>query len=129
MRPWASSRIATIAPGQAIVTTNETVVATIGGVSTQSPDSVVVLEAVAQLQSGATTTATTWRVRRGTDITGAVVFATDPQPTAAATVQDQEIQCQDAPGETAGASYVLTVQQTGATGNGTIRSGSLQVSY
>lgn len=129
MRTSQVSKLGVGAAATPLVTTAETVVATVGGVSTQSPDSLVILEAVVQVLYGTGTTGATIRVRRGTDATGAVVGTAVLENATAGVTGDLELQVQDAPGELAGGSYVVTVQQAGASGNGTFQQGSLQVSY
>lgn len=103
-----------------ITTTVETVVATLSGVSTPRSGVKVVLAGMCQVTSGGSTTALTPRIRRGTDATGVLVGEGNPLPlaTAAGSTEELAIQCEDTPGEVAGQSYVLTVQQTGAIANG-----------
>jgi len=104
-----------------LVTTAETVVATLTGVSTPGPGYSVRLHGEAKVTTGTTTTAITLRVRRGSAITDPLVDeATAVQLEAAiGSTEDHDIMAQDdAPGELASQTYVLTVQQTAATANG-----------
>lgn len=101
----------------ALVTVAETVVATIDGVTT--PRAVnVTLRGWAQLTTGAATTAVTPRIRRGTTIGGALIGEGNPINIGAAVTGDFELTVVDQAADVSGASYVLTLQQTAATGNG-----------
>lgn len=104
---------------QTVTTTSETVIATIV-VGTSGPNDVV-MQAVCDLTLGASVTGVTLRVRRDS-VTGAVVgdpllwtmpVATVPRATMPFAAVDPARDC-------AGATYVLTVTQAGATGNGTV---------
>lgn len=102
-----------------LVTTAETVVATVAGVVT--PRAVnVTLKGWAQLTTGTATTAVTPRVRRGVDATGALVGEGNPVTlgAAAGSTEDFEIDVVDPNQDVSGSTYVLTLQQTAATGNG-----------
>lgn len=105
-----------------VVTTAETVVATISGVGTSLPGEKIRLSGQASITLGTATTALTWRIRRDS-VTGTVVNDADPVQieTAAASTEDHNVDADDSfSGEVAGQTYVLTVQQTAATGNGTV---------
>lgn len=110
-----------------LTTTAETVVATVTGVTTQGGGDRVRLRGWVQLLSGAATTTVTLRVRRGS-VTGTLVGEANPVtiPTAAGGTDEYEIVTTDTPGEVAGQSYVLTVTQASATGNGTASQASLE---
>lgn len=110
-------------------TTTETVVCTLGGVDTIAGGDVVALSGEVALVTGAGATGLTLRVRRGTTTGGAQVGAAVIQAAGAAANSAVDIEVQDTPGELAGGSYVLTVQQAAATGNATIQSGSLRAVY
>lgn len=97
----------------------ETVIATLAGISTVDASEQVTLDAIAQFTLGATATAVTPRIRRGTDTTGVLVGEGNPIQGAAGNTVAVGLLERDVPGPVAGASYVLTVQQTAATGNGT----------
>lgn len=111
-----------------LVTTAETVVATLAGVSTNQAGQTVALRGLANITLGATTTAVVMRVRRDS-LSGAVVgeVQTEQIFTAAGSTEDHEIYREEsAPGEFSGRTYVLTVSQTGAGGNGTVNNASLE---
>lgn len=110
-----------------LVTTAETVVATLAGISTSLVGQRVKLRGWVQLTLGAATTTVTLRVRR-TSVTGTLVGEANPVaiPSAAATTGEFEICVEDSPGEIAGGTYVLTAEQASATGNGTALQSSLE---
>lgn len=97
----------------------ETVILTIPGVTTRDKSEQVSLTATALVTAGAGTTAITARLRRGADATGVLVGEGNAQTAAAGNTVGVTIDAVDTPGEVAGQSYVLTLQQTAATGNGT----------
>lgn len=109
-----------------IPTTTETVVCTLNGVTTQGPGAVVTLEAWLQVTVGTATTALVYRIRRAS-LTGTLVGVQTSEAiySAAGATEDHSLQENDSPGELAGGTYVLTVQQTAATGNGTAVASSL----
>lgn len=102
-----------------LVTVAETVVATVSGIVTPRAVSIIV-KAWAQLVTGTATTAVTPRIRRGTDATGVLVGEGNPVTLGAAAggTEDFEIDVVDPAQDVSGSSYVLTLQQTAATGNG-----------
>lgn len=102
-----------------IVTTTETVIATLSGVTTPRKCNIV-LEGWAQITTGGSTTALTPRIRRGTDATGTLIGEGNPLQVAAAAGSTEEINIKaiDTNVDLASASYVLTVVQTGAIANG-----------
>lgn len=97
---------------------NETVVATLAGISTVDATEQVTLDAIAQFTLGTTATAVTPRIRRGVDTTGPIVGEGNPVQGAAGNTVAVGLLERDVPGAVAGQSYVLTMQQTAATGNG-----------
>lgn len=103
----------------ALVTVAETVVATLSGVSTGRAVNVQV-RGWAQLTTGTNTTAVVPRIRRGTTISGTLIGEANPVTigAAAGTTEDFEVDVVDTGADLAGASYVLTLQQVGATANG-----------
>lgn len=109
----------TITTDTPLVTTAETVVATLSGINTGRALNVQV-RGWAQLTTGTNTTAVTPRIRRGTTITGTLVDEANPVTVGAAagSTEDFEIDVVDEGADLAGASYVLTLQQTGASANG-----------
>lgn len=109
-----------VAADTTLVTTAETVIATVAGVSTYRPGEVLAIAASASITTGTNTTALTFRVRRDS-LTGTVVNEIDPVQieAAAGSTEDHTILCQDQlAGEIANGTYVLTVQQTAASANG-----------
>jgi hypothetical protein len=113
-----------------IVTTAETVLCTLPGVNTPRRVSVR-LKGWAQVTTGAATTALTARIRRGTDATGTLIGEVNAEQieAAAGSTEEVEIEANDEGVDLAGATYVLTVQQTAATGNGTGLQASLEASF
>ena len=112
----------------AVTTTNEIVVATLAGVSAQGPQCSVALRGWVQLTAGTNTTAVTLRIRRGTTTGGTLVGEANAVAggvTAGAT-SGLDIETTDSPGEVASQSYVLTVQQTGASADGSALQGCLE---
>lgn len=106
----------------AVVTTNETIAATVPGVSTPRAGVKIELEGFLQLTTGANTTGITVRVRRGAAITDPVVAEANVEQVeaAAGSTEGHEVFFEDTPGEVAGQTYVLTVQQAAATTNGSV---------
>lgn len=103
-----------------MTTTNETVVATISGITTGRARDIAI-QGFAQITTGGGTTALTPRIRRGTTIAGTLVGEGNPLQVAAAagSTEDVEISVVDTGQDVQGQSYVLTVQQTGAAADGT----------
>lgn len=113
-----------------LTTTSETVVATLNGVSTGGRRDIH-LRGWAQVTTGAATTALTARIRRGTTVGGTLIGEVAAEQVAAAAGSTEEVEAEavDAGVELGGASYVLTVQQTAATGNGTALQASIEATY
>lgn len=112
-----------------IPTTTETVIATLSGVSTYAPGQPIEFTGWVQLLIGASTTAITMRVRQGVDATGTLVGEANPVQisSAAGSTEEHEIQTRLTPsGEIANGTFVLTVQQTAATGAGTASQGKFE---
>lgn len=109
-----------------ITTTIETVVATLTGVSTPRTGSVR-LRGWCQLTVGAATTTVTPRIRRGVDATGVLIGEGNAVAVAGAagSTDDVEVEGVDAGVNLAAATYVLTIQQAAATGNGSALHGAL----
>lgn len=103
----------------AVTLAAETVIATLPGVSTPTPDAIVRLRGWAQITTGASTTAVTLRIRR-VSLTGALVGEGNPISIASAAggTDEYEILTQDSPGDVASFAYVLTAQQTAGGANG-----------
>lgn len=110
-----------------VTTTTETVVATSLPVSTRGASEQVTITGWVDFTSGTGATALTLRVRRGTGITGTLVSNANAQTVTAGNTLDYDLVVVDTPGEVAGQQYVLTVQQTAATGNGTALAASIQL--
>lgn len=113
----------------AITTTTETVAATVSGVNMPGPGGRIKLSGFAQVTAGTGTTALTPRIRRGTDATGTLIGEGNPITggVAAGSTTSLSLDTTDAPaGELANQSYVLTIQQTGASANGSIIQASLK---
>lgn len=111
-----------------LVTTAETVVATLAGVSTNQAGQVVALRGKANITTAANTTAIVTRIRRDS-LTGAVVgeVQTEQISAAAGSTEDHEIYREDVgAGEFSGRTYVMTVSATAATANGTVNNASLE---
>lgn len=111
-----------------IPTTSETVVATLSDVETTGAGDAVDLQGSVDITAGTGATAVTLRVRRG-GVAGAVVRANNPQTIAAGNTATLDIEATDNPGDVAGQVYVLTVQQTAASANGTVNHADLRATY
>lgn len=110
-----------------LVTTTETVVATLTGVTTTKPGQRVCLTGRVTLTTGTATTNVRLRVRRdsltGTEIPEA---PNDAAEAAAGGIESHDIYVEDSTlGERSGATYVLTVTQTAASANGVTSQQSL----
>ena len=119
-----------VAADTTLVTTAETVVATLSGVSVARPGESVRLHGQVTVTTGASTTALVLRARRD-GLAGALVgeAITDQIEAAAGSTETHDLVTTDAtPGELAGASYVLTVSQTAASANGAAVHASLEAS-
>lgn len=115
--------------GLALVTTAETVIATLVGPSTDQAGQTLAFRGTAVITTGTTTTAVQLRVRVGS-LAGALVGVTDPDTLFAAigATETHTIYVEDQTGaEFSGRTYVLTAQQTAATANGTAVSASLEL--
>lgn len=112
---------------QPVTTTTETVILTLPAVSTNGAQDTVALQGSVDITTGAGSTFVTVRVRRGTGITGAVVGAQDPITATAGSTQNIGFDVADNPGEVAGQAYVVTVQQTAATANGSVLHAEAQI--
>jgi len=101
-----------------VTTTTETVLCTTAGI-TASTGQVIRLIALTDFTSGTGTTSLTVRFRRGATATGTLVGPQDAVQTTAGNTIARSAEAEDTPGEVSGQQYVLTVQQTAATANGT----------
>jgi len=113
-----------------IVTTTETVVATLSGITTPRRTNIT-LRGWAQVTTGAATTALTTRIRRGTTITGTLVGEANATQVAAVagSTEEVDVQVEDPGVDLAMGTYVLTVQATAATGNSTALQASLEATF
>ena len=111
-----STKVVTDTP---LVTTAETDVGEVTGITTGGPSKTIRLNGWAQVTAGVGATALTARIRRGQGITGAVVGEGNPVNVAAGNTIEVEVETEDVPGDVDHQAYTLTVQQTAATGNGT----------
>ncbi len=103
-----------------LVTTAETVIATLTGVSTSGAGKRVRLKGECKLTTGANTTDLNLRIRRdsltGTETTESNLVRVEA---AAPNNEDHDVMALDTPaGEIFNATYVLTLQQTAATADG-----------
>jgi hypothetical protein len=113
-----------------VVTTAETVLATVSGVNSYAPGARITIRGGVQFTPGTATTGLTFRIRRGTDATGTLIQEANLEIVAGVvgSTEDHELEVTDqVAGELAQASYVLTVVQTAATGNGTAVQAWLEV--
>lgn len=102
-----------------IPTTTETVLATSPPLSSDGGSQTVIAQATAGFTVGTGATSVTVRIRRGTGITGTVVASQAGITVTAGSEVVIGLNGQDNPGEVADQTYVVTVQQAAATGNGT----------
>jgi hypothetical protein len=104
----------------ALVTIAETEVAETPRVQLHQQSPRVLVIAHAKLTTGAGTTAVVPRIRRGTSTAGTLVGDETGEAIKAAAGSTEEFSAMvvDTPGGVDSASYVLTLSQTGATGNG-----------
>lgn len=110
-----------------VVTTAETAAVVSDPISTGSGAEEITISGTISLTTGTGTTSVTIRCRRGNGITGTVVGETVPHTIGAAASVNLPYSFPDTPGEVAGQLYTLTVQQTGASANGTINNASITV--
>lgn len=99
----------------------ETVALTISGINTPGPGARVKLHAELEMLTGTTTSAVTPRWRRGVDATGVLIGEGNPIGAGPTSVVNITHDVEDSPGELGNATYVLTVQQTGAGSAGTVQ--------
>lgn len=119
----------TVEADTTLTTTSETVVATLDAPSPNRAGVVVTVRGWAQLTSGTGTTAVTARIRRGTTVGGDLVGEGNAVAATAGDTADHSISVDDTPGEVSSLSYVLTLEQTGASADGTAVQASLSAEY
>jgi hypothetical protein len=110
-----------------LVTTAETVVATLPGVTTDKAGQLIRITADYVITTGTNTTALTHRIRRDS-LTGTIVGEVNAEQieAAAGSTEAHDFYCEDSfAGEVAGQVYVLTVQQTAASANGSVLRSSI----
>lgn len=113
-----------------VTTTTETVALSLPAISTPGAGATVHVSGTLSMTYGTGTTAATVRVRRGTDATGTLIGESNAESVTAGNTGELTWDVSDSPGEVAGQVYVVTVQQTSATANGTVlnASGTISVS-
>lgn len=117
-----------VAADTTLVTTAETVVATLSGVAMQRGGQTVRLQGDVVITTGASTTALVLRIREDS-LTGTIVdeAETDTLAAAAGSSEDHSIVALHSPAsEVTGKTYVLTVSQTAASANGSVTHASLE---
>lgn len=125
----ANYSLTQIAAAQTITTTTELVVAVVTVLS-GSGDVGIWFSGDVKLTTGAGTTAVTIRLRQGNGISGTIIDSTAALPIGAAVTTQAPFNLFDTSqwsSQAGGGVYSLTVQQTGATGNGTVNGGHLGV--
>jgi hypothetical protein len=105
-------------------TTSETVAATSPQVTTDNATRTVSIEANLNITTGAGVTALVLRVRKGS-LTGALMGNAQTVTVSAAASYNLSICADDVPGDESEQTYVVTVQQTGASGNGSVNQANL----
>jgi hypothetical protein len=113
-----------------LVTTTEAVAITVSGVATPRAGCKILISGWCQVNTGTNTTSVTPRVRRGTAITDPALGDINPMSIQAPGAPGSEafdFVVEDAPGDAAGLSYSLTIQQVAATANGAVIQAQLTV--
>lgn len=103
-----------------LVTTAETDTVEVTGITTGRPGKRIRIRGWAQVTAGVGATALTPRIRSGQGVGGALIGEGNPLTIAAGQTQTVVIETEDVPGDVAGQAYTMTMQQTAATGNGTV---------
>lgn len=115
------------ATDQTPVTSAETVIGTLSGISTDRPGQTIDFHGSATITSAATQTGATLRVREDS-LTGSLVGEAKPD-TLYGAIGDVETHTIDVshsnPGEFSGKTYVLTIENIAATANPTVNSAGL----
>lgn len=111
-----------------LVTTAETVVAVLKGISTRSAGETIELRSRVEATWGTNATGAKIRIYRGADATGTLVSTSPTLTVAAGNLSGLNPVAVDTPGEVANQSYCITVTQVGATGNGTMTSAEIACS-
>lgn len=113
-----------------LVTTTETVIATLSGVSTPRKRDIT-LKGWAQITTGTNTTGVTLRIRRGTTTSDTLVGEanTEQVSAAAGSTEGHDVETIDPGIDMAAGSYVLTAQLVAATANGASLQATLTASW
>lgn len=120
---------ASVTANVTLTTTTEEALVSIARITLPTDEARVVILGWFQITSGAGTTAITPRIRRGTTVSAALVGEANAVALGAAAGETEHlvIQVADELRLTDTVEYVLTVQQTGATGNGTALQAAIAV--
>lgn len=118
----------TVVTNPTMVTTAETVIATLTAISPSTGGEPIALTAWADITLAASTTGLTLRVRRQS-LTGTVVATAGPIAATASARVIADMDCTDFPGDVAGFVYVLTAQAAAASANATVNAVSLAAVY
>jgi hypothetical protein len=110
-----------------MVTTAETLAAYSGRVEIPYQTIRAIIKGWLQAGWATGTTGVILRLRRGNGITGAVIAGGNTEPATAATASDLTIKWAEQLLNAEYADYSLTVQQVGATANGTINLSAIEV--
>lgn len=121
--------VSTTLVGATLVTTTETVVVSSGPVKVPMATCLVHIRAWVQLLTGAGTTAVTARIRRGTTTGGALVGIGNAEAlkATAGAIEPFVIEVTEQRQNMDVVEYSLTLQQTSATGNGTVGQAAIEV--
>jgi hypothetical protein len=110
-----------------LVTTGETIVAYSGRCEANLPTLRAIIKGWALVTMGAGATGFTMRLRRGNTLGGALVTGGFPVTFAAAAQLDTWLVWAESLSNIEAADYCLTVQQVGASGNGSVLLASIEV--
>lgn len=112
-----------------VTTTAETVAITSDPVNVVGDSGRFIVRGWAKLTTGAGTTAVTPRIRRGTTASGTLLGEANAEQVKAAAGSTEHVEKSAVDDVVGGASlqYVLTVEQAGATGNGTVVEAGIEV--
>lgn len=104
-----------------LTTTDEVEVIQVDGVTTGTGGRRLTIKGFAQITTGTGTTGLTLRIRQGTTVSGTLVGEANVEQVeaVAGSTEGHDIQVTADVGDLIGESFVLTVQQAGASGNGT----------
>jgi len=121
--------VATTTTNVTLTTTAETVIVSSGRVPVPHHTCLVHIRAWAQLTTGAGTTAVTPRIRRGTNTTGTLVGEANAETikVTAGGTEPFGVEAIERRSNQESVEYSLTLEQTGATGNGTALQAAIEV--